>query len=76
MNRNIIDNLKYKEYDIVSGIKLQNYNNPKTHKIGHKISLQESIQSIIMIKFQKNKDKKRCLYFEKNNIDFIIYPII
>ena len=36
---NTIDNFKYKEYDIVSGIKIPNYNNPKTHKIGSKISL-------------------------------------
>ena len=59
--------LKYKEYDVASGINLPNDNKPKTHKIGRKMSSPEAIQ------YHNNKGSEQNISLNKAMINNIYY---
>ena len=67
MNKNTMDSLKYKEYDVASGINLPNDNKPKTHKIGRKMSSPEAIQ------YHNNNGSEQNISLNKAMINNIYY---
>ena len=67
MNKNTMDSLKYKEYDVASGINLPNDNKPKTHKIWRKMS------SPIAIQYHNNNGSEQNISLNKAMINNIYY---